>query len=1023
MASDLLVREVTLLGRSSALNVCWVHVMTRSSLAAVLALTALPGLAQETTTGSVSGLVVDAQSMPVPGAAVIFESAHGARTVTTDTAGRFFAFYLTPGRYTLRVELTGFMAVRETDVEVRLGQRLDLRPILLRVGQLSEAVSVLGTPPVIDVGSTTVGGILDSDSLKRLPVGRQLTDSLYLVPGVSESSGLGQANPSIGGGTGLENSWMVDGVNVTNTGYGGVGSFSAAVGSLGTGVTTDLARETQVKTAGFEAEYGQSTGGVVNVVTHSGGNRFHGSAFAYWRGAGLESDWRELDTPGGAVDTVARGEHDFGLTLGGPLLRDRLFVFGAMNPQFQSRTLLAPEGFPLHELGPQERNRRALSYAGKLTWQAGPSHRLDLSFFGDPGEGEGGPQRAKALLADDTSLMSALAHYGGHNQVLKYDGILSRSWLVEVVVARSEAGFQEAPLVDQHLLVDFTSSPARRSGGLGAYEQAVDGENRQVQLRSTHIFEGAGSHQLRLGASLEDVDYARVYGVTGPAFALPDGTLTRTGARVNVLPDPAHGRIYRVAQAFFGEPPLTHQKYVSLFLQDTWQVGGRLTLRPGLRWEQQRLAGGTPVCHGDDSRGTGAGVPCAFTWSGSWAPRLGLTWDLRGDGRSKLFASWGRFFARLPNGLAVRALSADAMVGRADYYDAALARPVPEGELAAGTTRHFLKAGQEVTQIDPASRPSYLDEWAAGLELEPVRDLAVGARFVRRRMPRVLEDVGALPAVAYDLAAPGLSSVEYTITNVGASTPVTQVPGLPAASFEDPRHIYNTLEVFAQKLWADDWSLVASYRWSRLHGNFEGFFRSDNRQSDPGISSLFDFPTNDPSYALVGQPEFGYQGDIRYLGCSLGCGPLPNDRTHQGKLYGSRAFGRFNLGLGVLVTSGRPLTALAAHPVYGNGGEIPLTVRGAGFQTTDGFRHRTPVEHTVDLHADYTFRFGERRLMLIADVFNVLDRQTATDYDNWTEYSFGVPNPNFGQPVAGGGGVSASYQAPRSVRLGARFEW
>jgi outer membrane receptor protein involved in Fe transport len=495
------------------------------------------------------------------------------------------------------------------------------------------------------------------------------------------------------------------------------------------------------------------------------------------------------------------------------------------------------------------------------------------------------------------------------------------------------------------------------------------------------------------------------------------------------VPDPVLGQVYRVSQAFIGEPPVTHQQYMSLFIQDTWQLDPRLTLRPGLRWERQRLVGGTPICHENDTApgradGTGAAVPCGFTWSGSWAPRLGLTYDLRGDGRSKLFASWGRFFARLPNGLAVRALSADAMVSRADYYDSALTQPVPDGVLAAGTTRHFSIAGQSVTPVDPGSKPSYLDEWAVGVELEPLRDLAVGARYVRRRMPRVLEDVGSLPAVAYDLKAPAVpASVEYAITNVGPHTPVTQPPGLPAAAFEEPRHLYDAVELFGQKSWADDWALVASYRWSRLRGNFEGFFRSDNRQSDPGISSLFDFPTNDPSYTQVGGAQFGYQGDIRYLGCTLGCGALPNDRTHQVKLYGSRAFGRLNMGAGILASSGKPLTALAAHPVYGNGGEIPLTVRGEGLQTTAGFRRRTAIEHTVDLHADYTFRFGERRLMLVADLFNAFNRQEATDYDNWTELSFGVPNPNFGQPTAGGGAASASYQPPRAVRLGARFEW
>ena len=117
---------------------------------------------------------------------------------------------------------------------------------------------------------------------------------------------------------------------------------------------------------------------------------------------------------------------------------------------------------------------------------------------------------------------------------------------------------------------------------------------------------------------------------------------------------------------------------------------------------------------------------------------------------------------------------------------------------------------------------------------------------------------------------------------------------------------------------------MASYRWSRLRGNFEGFFRDDNGQSDPGITSLFDFPTNDPSYTAIGVPQFGYRGDVRFLG-ALGEGPLPLDRPHQVKLFGNYEFpfAPQRRRRPVSSSSGKPLTALAAHPVYGNAGEIP----------------------------------------------------------------------------------------------------
>ena len=215
--------------------------------------------------------------------------------------------------------------------------------------------------------------------------------------------------------------------------------------------------------------------------------------------------------------------------------------------------------------------------------------------------------------------------------------------------------------------------------------------------------------------------------------------------------------------------------------------------------------------------------------------------------------------------------------------------------------------------------------------------------------------------------------------------------------FESPVHDYNAVEFTANRRFADRWALAASYRWSRLTGNFEGFFRNDNGQSDPGISSLYDYPTDDPTYTLVGVPVFGYSGDIRFLG-SKGDGPLPLDRTHDVKAYGTYLFDfGLSLSAGVEVESGAPLTALAAHPIYGGGGEIPLTPRGAGFQTSDGFRTRTPWTKPVNLGAAYTLKVGGGNLMLLADAFNVFNTQTVLDYDAFSEIAFTVPNPDFGK--------------------------
>jgi hypothetical protein len=558
----------------------------------------------------------------------------------------------------------------------------------------------------------------------------------------------------------------------------------------------------------------------------------------------------------------------------------------------------------------------------------------------------------------------------------------------------------------------------------------------QYSGRSTNIFNGAGNHQVRYGVGLEDVDFSRIFGRTGPTFTLPNGQVTTTGGRINVISDPVFGRIYRVDRANYGETPITHQKYLYAFLQDTWQVGQKLTVRPGLRWERQRLVGGAPSgahpCHVDDSLpgaadGTGPTKPCEFTFDNNWGPRIGATYDITGSGRSKLFASWGRFYARIPNDLAVRALNADAGISRADYFDANLTQPIPAGVRAGNVTTHLVIAGSSPSIIDPKAKTTFQNELSGGFEFQALRNASLGIRYIHRNMPRTLEDIGTAGIVSFEFDPS--QTVEYFITNPRAGYPVVKATcaGCPAnyvqPQFEDIVHKYDAVEVTANKTFSDNWSLIASYRWSRLKGNYEGFFRSDNLQSDPAITSLFDFPTSDPNYTGIGAPLFGYLGDIRYQGCSLGCGVLPNDRPHQVKVYATYQFKDLNLGVGFNAGSGRSLTALASNPNYNNAGEIPMTLRGAGIQTVDGFLRRTKFETTLDVHADYGVRFGGRRVVLLADVFNLINRQEPLNYDNYVDQSVGAPNPNFGQPTNGGISSAPGFQVPRSVRLGARVEW
>lgn len=736
-----------------------------------LTLSSARALAQETT-GTIEGQVVDAQGLPIPSATVSVSSGQGVTNAVTDSQGRFRLPFLTPGVMDLKVGCAGFKTVAQKGLDVRLGQTITLN-LQLEVAGLTAEVEVQAEPPIIDTTTTTVGANLDIDRLTREPVGRRVSDALYLAPGVASSGSAGAANPSIAGGSGLDNQYVIDGVNVTNTGFGGLGSYSIVFGSLGTATPFDFVKEVQVKTGGFEAEFGQATGGLVNVVTKSGTNAVQGSAFGYVRPVALEGSWKQYQSTNGSVNTTGSRLSDGGIEIGGPVRRDRLFFFLAIDPSREHRMFVAPPDFPLASLGDVSQVRRITNYAAKATWRLPRGHRFDASFFGDPAAGANGPQRLSALLGSDASQFSKLDKYGGQNQTVSYHGALSPHWLLEASFARARNQIVETPSVDAWRVQDRTVTPTVTSGGIGFFEKGNDSLNRQYQAKATHVL---GDHEIKYGFLLQDIGYSRLFNRTGPTFVLPDGRQTATGAQIIIQEDPVFGPIYRVSRANLVNTETTSQTYASVFVQDAWRFG-RWTLLPGLRYEQQKLTGTLE----------------SMTLNKNWGPRLGATVDPTGTGKSKVFASWGRFFAQVPNDLAARALSSDAGISRADYFDSSLTHPVPEGVTALGVTSHFVMSGISADLIDPNAKSSYVDEALAGFEYEVRPGMTVGASYTHRSIPRVLEDVGPYALGACDFLGVGCS-FDYTLTNPGPSTSVLDSLG---AMYEKPIHRYDAVTLRA----------------------------------------------------------------------------------------------------------------------------------------------------------------------------------------------------------------------------------
>jgi outer membrane receptor protein involved in Fe transport len=967
--------------------------------------------AQETT-GQITGRIVDPQGLGIPGAIVTVSGPQGIKTSVSGVDGRFTIPFLTPGTYSVRAQLQGFRSVEQKDVSVSLGQAADV-PLKMQVGGVTETVEVTGAVSVVNTATTTIGAVFNTEQLASIPVGRRVADVMYLAPGVSSSGTLGRMNPSISGGSGLENQYVVDGTNVTNAGYGGLGSYSIIFGSLGNATPYDFIQEIQVKTGGYESEFGQSTGGVVNVITKSGTNQYRGSMFAYGQPRGLQAPYSQFQAANGSVNTFGAKQSDAGAEVGGPVLKNRLFFFGAIDPSWTSTIYNAPPGFPLASLGDVSRDRRTVSYAAKATVQLGSANRINASFFGDPSHGNTGPQRISSLVAGSTSSFSTL-DYGGHQQTVRYDGVISSHFLLEASFARSDNTISELPSVDTWRITDQTVTPNVITGGIGRYEKGNESLNRMGAIKATNVF---GGHQIKYGLEYSSVAYDQFNNITGPTFVGPDGRTTATGAQITVLPDITFGKIYRVTRANYNNGHDTTQKYYDAFLQDSWKIGDRLTINPGVRFDQESL-------DGDLIKG--------WQLKNNWAPRIGAAYDLTGNGRTKVYANYGIYYNRVPNDLAARALSADDGYSRIDYFDAGLTKPVAAGTVtktsatAAATTTHSILLGAFPDDVDPNAKMSYNNEIVLGFEREIMARTTFGVRYVFRNTGRVLEDITDCPMAAYELPATASvpCGVTYILTNPTAASAINAqaiklAPQLAAVKFDDPIHKYNSVE-FTLNRRGNDWTGTASYRWSRLRGNFEGFYRDDNGQSDPGISSLYDFPTNDPTYVA----NFPGEGNIQFLGDPNGI--LPLDRPNQVKLFGNYMFkSGLNIGMNVNLSSGKPLTPMAANPVYDSAGEIPVAARGTGIQTIDGFMTRTPFESQVDLEASWALKIGgNRRLTLMADVFNLFNEKRVLNYDQDTELNAGTPNPDFGKPVNSLlGGTPAQYQVPFTLRVGARFQF
>jgi hypothetical protein len=365
------------------------HIFKISSLLVLVAFAIAASLpmrlsAQELsgTKGGLQGVVTDSSGAVVPGAQVTVTGNSDVRTVTTDNSGHWEITGLTPGLYTVSVEREGFSKTEAKSLGVEIN-RINSVSLVLQAGAVAQTVQVDATATSIDTGSTALSSNLTSTFYSEVPVARNVGSLFYTAPGVANSGGSGTANPAIGGATGLENQYIADGVNITDGGYGGLGVWSPVYGSLGTGLNLTFIQEVQVKTGAFEPRYGKADGGIVQIVTKSGGTAYHGALSAFFAPDAFSSGQRYADNYFQRVNVrghiASEPQYDASAEFGGYVpgvnLKDKLFFYGAYNPALNKVFWEAPSVAGYYPNGPFTNKTTVSSWAAKLTFQVKRGHQ------------------------------------------------------------------------------------------------------------------------------------------------------------------------------------------------------------------------------------------------------------------------------------------------------------------------------------------------------------------------------------------------------------------------------------------------------------------------------------------------------------------------------------------------------------------------------------------------------------------------------------------------------------------------
>jgi len=781
--------------------------------------------------GNLSGLVYDSTKAVVPGAQVTITGPIGSLTQTTTEEGSFLFSTLIPGIYSIKVTKSGFKVASIKSAEVLINKTTSVE-VILETGQVSETVEVNAASVTVDTSSSAVTADIADTFFENIPVQRGVANLFYLSPGAVDGIQTGGNNPSISGSSGLENAYVADGVSINDPAFGGLGVWARSYGALGSGINQSFVKEVQIKTGGFEPQYGHASGGIVQIVTKSGSTKTHGELGGYFHPLGMQTTPLNADDPQfGTVNKFGRylgaASYEGNAELGGyvPLgaLKNHLFYFGNFNPAFNHQYMAPAAGSPLFNLynGQVDRTKTSYDYAGKLTFKLNDRQTVESSVFGDPSHTNNVPWAT--LNANDKTVNSKW-DYGTRNWAVRYDGALTGTWLIDGAFTWNWNHFSEKPLADVTQIVDesgLVQAGTFNAQGFGFLEP-YDSNTRSIAFDTSKTYRFLGQHTFSIGYTWQFPVYDDSTSFSGGKFAIPstnasggdpgygnatnptvagkmtDASLVLEAASV-LAPDPnfpndptkttcglcpyLNGTPVVLVQSrgrFDGGVTKSSGRYHAAYVNDSWALGKHFTVNLGLRWEQQRLVGNQ----------------LSRVFNDMWSPRFGFVVDPKGNRKTKLYANYGRYAFVLPLDAAVRALSAEDDVLGAFWAPNSTTTGCPAGQSPCITTdasgspdystlfvsdsNHLLnKATNGINNavnvglsggepFAPGTRMEYTDEYVAGFQHEFRNGIVFGVRYIDRRLKRVIEDQGGISVEQFDALASNGGGLNYFIGNPNA---------------------------------------------------------------------------------------------------------------------------------------------------------------------------------------------------------------------------------------------------------------